>query len=152
MSELLRETLEIAGAPEEIWSILEDLDALRRVMPGAESLTPDGAGRFRGVLVSKIQFMTIRADVTATFHDAEPPRHLRLEIDGRPRGLAASFRASVPFDIEPTDGGRSQVSYAVDLTVTGRLSAFGVPLLRDTMRRQIAELVRNIGRELADRA
>jgi len=152
MKELIRTTVPVRASPTAIWSVLEDAAALRRVLPGAEELVADGPGRLRGVLSTKLQFMTLRADVTATFHDPDPPRHLRLEIDGRPRGLAASFRASVPFDIEPTGDGGSRVSYSVQLTVTGRLAAFGAPLLRDTMRRQIAELVRNIERELADRA
>ena len=38
--------------------------------------------------------------------------------------------------------------YAVDLTVTGRLAAFGAPILRDTLRKQVAQLVDNLGHEL----
>lgn len=151
MSELVRETVTIAGPPEAVWSVIEDPAALGRVLPGCESINTEGPGRFRAVLASKVQFMTLRADVTATFNDADPPRHLRLELEGRPRGLAGSFRVSVPFDIEPTGDGGSRVTYSVDLSVTGRLAAFGVPLLRETMRRQVAELVRNVERELATR-
>ena len=43
--------------------------------------------------------MTVRSDVVATLHDADPPRHLRLVLEGRPRGLGGSFRLDVPFDI-----------------------------------------------------
>ena len=151
MSELVRETVTVAGLPEAVWSVIEDPAALGRVLPGCESIAADGPGRFRAVLASRVGFMTLRADVTATFHDADAPRHLRLELDGRPRGLAGSFRVSVPFDIEPTGDGGSRVSYSVELSVTGRLAAFGAPILRDSMRRQVAELVRNVERELATR-
>ena len=51
------------------------------------------------MLASKLQFLTVRADVDAVFRDADPPRHLRLELAGRPRGLAGSFTVSVPFDL-----------------------------------------------------
>jgi len=74
-------------------------------------------------------------------------RQVRLEIEGRPRGLAGSFRASVPFDLAP-DGDTTRIAYAVEITVTGRLAVFGVPLLRDTLRRQVAQLVANLDREL----
>lgn len=148
MTELARDRVAVNGAPEAIWAIINDPTALARVLPGAEELRPDGTDRWVGVLVSKLGFITVRADVTATVQDADRPRHLRLEIEGRPRGLAGSFRTSIPFDLEPIEPGRTAISYVVDMTVTGRLASFGMPLMRDTMRRQVAELVRNLDREL----
>ena len=149
MTELTRDSVRVSAAPSAVWAVIEDPTALARVLPGAETLEPDGPGRWRGVLASKIGFMTVRADVVASLHDAEPPTHLRLEIEGRPRGLAGSFRASIPFDMTALDTGGTEIAYVVDMTVTGRLAAFGAPLLRDTLRRQVAELVRNLERELS---
>ncbi len=160
MSELLRDRAVIRGSPSAVWALLDDPVALERVLPGAESIVATGEGRFHGVLASKLQFLTVRADVDAVFRDADPPRHLRLEMAGRPRGLAGSFTVSVPFDLtEITEPGSSagsaqtetEVSYAVDLRVTGRLASFGAPLMRDTLRRQVAVLLANVDRELADR-
>jgi carbon monoxide dehydrogenase subunit G len=158
--ELVRDVALVHGTPEEVWSIIDDPDALARVLPGAESIVRTGPGRFRGVLATRIQVLTVRAEVEAAFHDADPPHHLRLRLDGRPRGLAGSFTVEVPFDLAARGGDRddgsqadpvTEVSYRVDLTVTGRLATFGAPLLRDTMRRQIAQLVVNVDRELAER-
>lgn len=152
MSELVKDTTIVTGQPADIWSILEDAQALARVLPGADSIMADGPGRFHGVLASKIQFMTIRADVNAEITAVDPPRHIQLEIAGRPRGLAGSFRVSVPFDLVAVDNDtRTRIDYTVDLQVTGRLAVFGKPLMRDTMRRQIGELVENLDRELARR-
>jgi carbon monoxide dehydrogenase subunit G len=152
MSELVKDSATVTGRPAEVWAILDDALALARVLPGAESIVADGPGRFHGVLASKIQFMTVRADVTAEFTAADPPRHVQLEMDGRPRGLAGNFRVSVPFDLIAVDGDeRTRIDYSVDLRVTGRLATFGAPLMRATMRRQIAALVENVDRELARR-
>lgn len=160
MSEIIRDRAVIHGSPEDVWALIEDPAALARVLPGVESIVATGPGAFHGVLASKIQFLTVRADVDAVFLDADPPRHLRLEMAGRPRGLAGSFVVSVPFDLArlaapaPSTGPLStmtEVSYALDLQVTGRLASFGAPLLRDTLRRQVAALVANVDRELAER-
>lgn len=154
MSELVRDRVTVQGPPSAVWAIIEDPAALARVLPGAESVEAAGPGRFRGVLAARIQFLTLRADVEATLSDADPPRHLRLQLKGRPRGLAASFEVSIPFDLRKMDGpagpaSATEISYAVDLMVTGRLASFGAPLLRDTLRRQVAALVQNLDRELA---
>lgn len=160
MSELVRDRALIHGPPEAVWALIEDPAALARVLPGAESVVATGPGTFQAVLASKIQFLTIRADVDAVFLEADPPRHLRLEMSGRPRGLAGSFVVSVPFDLSPVvapgpssgpPSTATEVSYAVDLQVTGRLASFGAPLLRDTLRRQVAALVANVDRELVER-
>jgi carbon monoxide dehydrogenase subunit G len=158
LSELVRDRAVIHGSPTAVWALIEDPVALARVLPGAESIVATGEGRFHGVLASKLQFLTVRADVDAEFRDADPPRHLRLEMAGRPRGLAGSFTVSVPFDltsmVEPGSPAGSatvtEVSYAVDLQLTGRLATFGASLLRETLRRQVAVLLANVNRELAE--
>ena len=60
---------------------------------------------------------------------------------------AGSFQASIPFDLVE-DGPATRISYVVDLSVTGRLAAFGLPILRDTLSKQVTQLVANLGREL----
>jgi carbon monoxide dehydrogenase subunit G len=141
------------GAPEDVWEILEDPNALARVLPGAESITSTAPGRLAAVMASKIGFVTLRADVEGTLLDADPPRHLRLDLRGRLRGIAGGFSLSIPFDLEAADGprgtsSRTLITYSIQLRVSGRLATFGTPLIQDTMRRQIAELVANVDREL----
>ncbi len=149
MSLLLEEVREIGASAEAIWTVLLDAAALARVLPGAEDVVEVSAGRFEAVVASRIQFITIRADVSGVMLDLDRPRHVRLVLDGRPRGLAGSFRVEVPFDLVPLASQRTAVSYVVNLQVTGRLAAFGVPLMRSTMRRQIDQLVANVEHELA---
>lgn len=154
MSTFVEDRAVVRGTPEAVWAIIEDAEALGRVLPGAESIVATGPGTFRGVLATKLQFLTVRADVNAEFHDADPPRHLRLRLDGRPRGLAGSFTVSIPIDLQPVEGAApaTEVRYSIELNVTGRLATFGAPLLRDTLRRQIAALVQNVDGELAARS
>jgi carbon monoxide dehydrogenase subunit G len=148
MSRLVRDSMELPASPERLWAFLDDAAALGRVLPGCESIEQLGPGRFRGVVASKIGFLTVRADINASLEDQLPPSHVRLVMDGRPRILAGSFRASIPFELEPAGDDRTRVSYDVDLTVTGRLASFGQPLLRETLKRQVNELVQNLRREL----
>jgi 2-furoyl-CoA dehydrogenase large subunit len=141
--------VEIAGTPEAIWSILDDPAALGRVLPGCESVEPDGPDRFRLVLVSRVQMMTLRIDAIATFSERRRPSHLRLELAGTARRIGGSVRVVVPFDLAPVDPGRTLVTYAIDLSVTGTLAMAGTRAIRDALRSEIGELVRNVERELA---
>ena len=139
----------IDGTPDAIWAILDDPDALGRILPGCESIVRDGPTAFRAVLAAKTGFLTIRADVTATYRDAIPPTHLRLDLDGRPRGISGAFQASVPFDLVALDAGRTEVRYSIDTTVSGALASFGSGMIRGALTGQVDALVRNLERELA---
>lgn len=147
MTVLADETLLVTVDRARIWPVFTDAGLLARVLPGCEELVPAGSDRYRGVLATKLQFLTIRADVTASLTEMRPPGHLQLELDGRPRGLAGGFRAIIPIDLEDAPGG-TRISYRLELTTTGRLASFGAPLLRDSFRRQVATLVANLEREL----
>jgi carbon monoxide dehydrogenase subunit G len=137
----------VDASPEEIWAILEDPQALARVLPDAESVEADGPDRVRIVLASKVAFFTVRADLLGRYLDADPPRHLRLVLDGAARGVAGEIHASIPFDLRPLAPTQTEVRYAVSLEMTGRLASMAGPMIRRDMPEQIASLVRNVERE-----
>jgi len=147
MTTIADERVRVAVPRDRIWSVFDDADRLRQALPGCETLEATGPGTFRGVLATRLPFLTLRADVTARLVDVVPPDALRLELDGRPRGLAGGFRASIPMTLDDA-AGATDVHYVVDLTTTGRLATFGTPLLRDTFRKQVATLVGNLERML----
>jgi 2-furoyl-CoA dehydrogenase large subunit len=148
-SEPIRDTATISASQEAIWAILHDPAALARVLPGVESLEPDGPDRFRGVLVAKAGFFKIRADVIAWLLDADPPRHVRLELAGRVRGIGGEYVASVPLDLTPIEEGRTRVDYTVGVELTGALARMGGSKIGDGLRSQVDDLIRNVEREAA---
>jgi uncharacterized protein len=151
MTTIADERVRVAVARERIWPVFDDAERLRQVLPGCESLEPTGPGTYRGLLATRLPFLTLRADVTARLADVAAPDRLRLELDGRPRGLAGGFRASIPIELVAA-GSSTDVHYTVDLTTSGRLATFGAPLLRDTFRKQVATLVANLERVLSAEA
>jgi carbon monoxide dehydrogenase subunit G len=144
---LAEEEVVVGADRGSIWAVFDDETLLGRVLPGCERLERTGPGAFRGVLATKLQFLTIRADVTATLADLREPDHLELQLDGRPRGLAGGFRAVIPIDLAAEDDA-TRIRYRVELTTSGRLASFGAPILRDSFRRQVAALVANLEREV----
>lgn len=152
MIELVRGEARLPATAERVWRLLEDPSALQRVLPGAESVVAAGDGRFDGVIATRLQFITVRADVTTRFEDVDRPRHATIVMEGRPRGLAGSFKAAIPFEIDEVIGSEkpptAAITYRIELVTTGRLASFGAPLFRDIARRQIAVLFDNVRDEL----
>ena len=102
-------TVQIATTPEATWAVIQDPAALGRALPDCESIVPDGSGGLKIVVAIKQMFMTVRVDLHVTYHDLEQPHHLRLDLDGAPRGLGGALHLSVPIEITATD--RIDVDY-----------------------------------------
>ncbi|MBA2299872.1 MAG: SRPBCC family protein [Chloroflexi bacterium] len=148
MTRFTTERVHLAIPRARIWPVFDDAAALARVLPGCESLAEVEPRVYRGIAATRLQFLTVRAEMTARLVDLAPPDHLGLELSGRPLALAGGFNASVSIDLAAAPDGGTDVSYTVDLTTSGRLATFGAPLMRDTLRRQIATLIDNLEREL----
>lgn len=149
MTRLLEDVIELRGPREYIWSVIDDPSALQRVLPGCEELVADGPGRYRAAMRTRLQFITLRVAGTAELQEVRRPDHLRLDIAGRPLGLVGGFTVSVPIDLSERRSGTTRASYAVDLQLSGRLAAFGLPILRAAVTSQVRDLVANLERELA---
>jgi carbon monoxide dehydrogenase subunit G len=153
MTPLLTDRVALQAPRERLWDILRSPERLARVLPGCEELRAIGPHAYEGTFETRVQFLTLRAKTTARLLDLQPPERLRLELDGRPLGLAGGFIVSVQLELEE-DGSGTVVDYAMGMEAVGRLATFGTPLLRDTARRQVQELVwkleRELGREQAE--
>lgn len=142
----------VGASPGQIWAVLHDPVALRRILPGCESADEVAADRYRLVLATRVALFTVRADVDAAYLDADPPRHLRLELNGRPRGFDGSFHASIPFDLSPVEGGRATlVRYSLTVETTGAMGMLGPGTIHGAVASQVGGLVRNLEREAAGR-
>ena len=109
------------------------------MLPGCDSVEREGPDRFRAVLRSKVTFITIRVDVVARYEEVDRPRHLRLVLDGSPRGLSGSFHVEIPIDLAPSADGGSDVSYSIDVTVDGSLRAMAGPAIEQGLRHEFAQ-------------
>jgi 2-furoyl-CoA dehydrogenase large subunit len=153
MSETYTDEVEVRGTPFEVWSFLEDAEALGRVLPGCERIELVRPGVYALVLGIPTPFMKVRADAVATLEDPEPPTRLRLLLEGSPPGFNGSFRVAIPLELEGTEalegGTLTRIRYAVDAQLSGSLAMFGAAAVRDGVRGLVAELAANVEREIA---
>jgi carbon monoxide dehydrogenase subunit G len=138
-------SVQIATSPEATWAVIQDPAALGRALPDCESIKPDGSGGLNIVVAIKQMFMTVRIDLHVTYHDLDRPHHLRLDLDGAPRGLGGALRLAVPIEISAIPTG-ARVDYQGTLELEGMLASFRKQV-REGLQAQLDRLVRNVERE-----
>ncbi len=134
----------IVNAPmEKVWNLFMDPTQLCRVIPGCEQARQLDETHYEAVLSVKVQFMTIRSNPRGTLLKAEPPQHLVVELMGEPVAMAGAFRAQVSIDLSAI-ADATNVQYAMDLTMLGRLASLGEAIVGSTSRQLTAQFANNV--------
>ncbi len=130
---------------EEVWQLFLDPVQLCRVIPGCEEAQQIDETHYEAVLAVKVQFMTIRSKARGTLLEAVAPHHLVGELMGEPIAMAGAFRARLSIDLVAA-GNATQVRYAMDLTMLGRLASLGEAIVRSTSQQLTKQFAENVSK------
>ena len=126
---------QIAAPQSEVWAKLNDIDVLKRCIPGCESLERTAENDLKSTVGVKIGPMSVRFSGAVTLSELNPPTSYR--ISGKGQGGAAGFASGgANVKLEPKDGG-TLLTYDVDATVGGKIAQLGARLI-DASAAQLA--------------
>ena len=114
--------------PAQAWDALNDIEMLRRSIPGCESIAPDGENRFQVVVAASVGPVKAKFRSKLQLLDVVPPVSYTMQFDGQ--GGAAGFgKGTARVRLEPADGGQTMLHYAVNAQVGGKLAQVGSRLV-----------------------
>jgi carbon monoxide dehydrogenase subunit G len=131
-----------------VWEALLDPEVLARTLPGCDSLTADGANRFRGALNMKIGPVQGRFDGTVELSDMVAPERFEIAIKGRGAPGFLEGKGGVRLEDDGTD---TAVVYDIDAHVGGRIAGVGQRLLDSTARAITNQALEGLSRQLEHR-
>lgn len=73
----------LPASREQVWSSLTDPAFLAKCLPGAQSLTPDGPGRYKVSLKMALAAFSGKFDGGVDLSDEHPPEFFRMAVEGR---------------------------------------------------------------------
>ena len=114
--------------PAQAWDALNDIEMLRRSIPGCETIAPDGENRFQVVVAASVGPVKAKFRSKLQLLDVVPPVSYTMQFDGQ--GGAAGFgKGTARVRLEPADGGQTMLHYAVNAQVGGKLAQVGSRLV-----------------------
>ncbi len=122
------------GAPRErVWTLLKDVDVLRRCIPGCESLEPSGDDAYDAVLKTAIGPVRAKFNTHIRLENLNPPQS--YTITGEGKGGAQGFgRGSADVTLDE-DGEATVLRYSASLSVGGKLAQVGSRLVVGATRK-----------------
>ena len=114
--------------PAQAWDALNDIEMLKRSIPGCESMAPDGENRFQVVVAASVGPVKAKFRSKLQLLDVVPPVSYTMQFDGQ--GGAAGFgKGTAKVRLEPADGGMTMLHYSVNAQVGGKLAQVGSRLV-----------------------
>jgi uncharacterized protein len=141
----LRESHALPVPLHDTWKALNDVDLLRRALPGCESLLEIAPNEFVAEMAVALGLATSRFTVYVRRHDIEAPRHCTLHFETRTTGANGCGSAALRLVPDGADSTTLQADIAV--SIEGLLGVLGRPLIElaaQEMARQFFESLRTL--------
>ena len=123
-------TRQLAAPQADVWAALNDVEVLKRCIPGCQSLEKLADDQLEATVGLKIGPINAKFNGEVTLRDMNPPNSYRISGSGK-GGAAGSASGGADVKLEAKDGG-TELSYDVDAKVAGKIAQLGARLIDAT--------------------
>ena len=125
-------------ARERVWAALLDSETLRAAIPGCESVTHEGEGRYLVSVLAAVGPVKARFKGRLQQQDLQPPQRYTLSFEGD-GGVAGFARGSAEVELSEAEGASTRLTYKAQAQIGGRLAQIGSRLVDATAARMSAQ-------------
>ena len=134
------------------WAALNDVDLLKRSIPGCESLVATGEGAFEALVVAAIGPVKAKFKGRMQLDDLDPPHAYTIRFDGQ--GGAAGFgKGSARVELAPdaeAEGVCTVLKYSATASVGGKIAQVGSRLVDMAAQKMAEQFFENFRAALAE--
>ncbi len=115
---------------EVVWRALNDPDVLRRCIPGCEALSRQSDDRLAAAVVLKVGPIKARFNLVVEVKEEAPPERVVSVTRGEEGTRASVISSNNELLLAAAETGGTEVKYAAEVSVTGRLGKFGLGMMK----------------------
>jgi uncharacterized protein len=125
----IEKTFNIAAARQTVWEFITSPEQVAQCVPGCEGAEQTGPGTYKATITNKV------GPIKATFHvdiesqEERPPEFAMYTTKGEEGGRASRLSATSTLSLKALDGANTQVTYASEIKLMGRLGKFGAGVM-----------------------
>ena len=134
-------------APQAVFDVLLNANALAQVLPGCHALQALGTNRYRADVYIGVGLVKALYAAEIELSDIDPPNSFRLSGNGSSR--LGVVRGNGRVCLLPHDRG-TRLEYDYEVAVTGKAAAVGSRMLESAARMVLEQLFEQIGRKATD--
>ena len=119
-------TYSFAAAPQQVWNLLMDPEAIKSCLPGCRELRPLGDDRYHAEMTIGVAAVSGSFTATVALSEQVPPQSYRLSVDAK--GKPGFAKGSAFITLSPTPSG-TDVQVKASAEVGGLIARVGQRLI-----------------------
>ncbi|MDE0382442.1 MAG: carbon monoxide dehydrogenase subunit G [Defluviicoccus sp.] len=132
----------VVDAPlERVWSMITDPEVVGPCIPGCQGIEVTGPATYKADIRVAVGPIKTTFSVTVEKTEERPPHFASSTTKGEEGGRASTLNATSTLTLSEIEGG-TEIAYASDVSVFGRLGKFGLGVMK--------KKARDIGHAFAD--
>ena len=120
----------VAVDRDQAFAFISDPFRVAACIPGCENLRETEPGIYAATLSNKVGPIAVKFDVAVSLTKVEPPAAIDATVSGNAPGLGGRLTATAQLRLEALDAANTRVTYAVEMSLGGRLGGIGQPVFR----------------------
>ncbi len=133
--------------PERVWSVITDPAVLARTIPGCETLEQVGDDEYK--MNVSVGVGAIRGTYAGEVKLSDKQHPLSYVMHASGAGAPGNARAVVTINLEPADGGTTNLTYSADAVIGGPVAGVGQRMITGVAKRMAGQFFKAIDDELA---
>ena len=115
---------------DKVWAFLRDPQQVAQCIPGAERIEVIDDRHYHVVAGARVSFLSVSFAMNVTVTEIEEPLRLVSVAEGMDARIKERMKLRSTLALEPRGDEATDVSYAIDLTIFGRLAALGFAVIK----------------------
>ena len=138
---IIEETFVINAPLETVWDFFFDLDRMSACIPGAELKQID-ATHYEGAIKVKVGPLSAQFGGAATITQQEKPNRIEATINAKDRLTSSLTEGRFSSELTALSDQQTQVSYAIDVIIRGKLGQMAQPVVKGTAQKISAQFLK----------
>jgi carbon monoxide dehydrogenase subunit G len=146
----IEKSLDLPLSPALAWDMLTDIEGVAACLPGAKITERIDATHYKGTVSVKLGPATVNFKGNIEIAAADPlSRQLHIIGTGSDTGGTSGASLDLHARVEATEGGGSRLSGTSEVSVTGKVAAFGARLMNSVSEVLLQKFFANLGARAA---
>ena len=137
----------LQATAEAVWDVVLDIDQFADCMPGLQDLVKIDERTFEGGMSARVGPVSGDFRFRAQIVDAEEPVSLSAHVAGEDSLTKSTMTSDITMNLSP-DGISTELTYAAEVNIKGRLGIVGDMILRATGAQVIEEFFNRLRKKV----
>ncbi len=144
----IEETFRVEAPVERVWDFMVNPKTMGPCVPGFVSAEEVSEDVFDTVMKVKVGIISLKMFARTQVEEKRVPEYMKASGDGHDRLKAGSFHQETTVSLKDLGDDATEVGYAMNVRVVGKLATFGEKIMRATANKMGAKIAENVKKAL----